>query len=126
MTTSELALNVVVLFLVLYRNLGAHPVNLRRCTIPAAIIVVVGIIFLRHPPRAGNDTGFEAVGGLPTFTPARSPGGLSPTKITGSDAFTAMFVLMALAMIAAMMVTLAARTARFGHDPAAHAALAAS
>jgi hypothetical protein len=160
-SAGELALNAAVLFIVLFRNLGTHPVSLRRFTVPVTIVLVVGLIFLRNVPTVGNDLRFEALGltvgtafgvlaGL-LFRMERTDAGQLIThagaafaalwtvvivgrvafsegathvyskqvsswsisnRITGSGAFTAMFVIMAVAMVGAMTITLGARAGR--------------
>jgi peptidoglycan/LPS O-acetylase OafA/YrhL len=61
-TLGELILNVAVLFIVLFRNVGVHDVTRRRFTVPVVIIAAVGLVFLRHVPTQGNDGSFEVLG----------------------------------------------------------------
>lgn len=64
MTTAELLLNLGVLAFVLGSGLGTRPLTRRRFRLPIAIVVVVGFIFLRSVPTAGNDVTLEVALGL--------------------------------------------------------------
>jgi hypothetical protein len=64
MTTGELLLNLGVLAFVLVSGLGTRPLNRRRFRIPIAIVAIVGLIFLRNVPTAGNDVTLDVILGL--------------------------------------------------------------
>jgi hypothetical protein len=64
MTTGELLLNLGVLAFVLISGLGTRPLNGRRFRLPIAIVVVVGLIFLRNVPTSGNDVTLEVILGI--------------------------------------------------------------
>ena len=64
MTTGELLLNLGVLAFVLASGLGTRPLNRRRFRLPIAIVVIIGIVFLRTVPTVGNDVGLDVILGL--------------------------------------------------------------
>lgn len=64
MTTGEVLLNLGVLAFVLVSGLGTRPLNRRRFRLPIAIVAVVGLIFLRNVPTAGNDLTLDVILGL--------------------------------------------------------------
>jgi hypothetical protein len=64
MTTGELLLNIGVLAFVLASGLGTRTLTRRRFRLPIVLVVIVGFIFLRSAPTAGNDVGFDVTFGL--------------------------------------------------------------
>ncbi len=64
MTTGELLLNLGVLAFVLATGLGNRALTRRRFRLPILLVVVVGIIFLRSVPTAGNDIALDVILGL--------------------------------------------------------------
>lgn len=170
MTNAELLLNIGVLVFVLVSGLGTRALTRRRFRLPIVLMVIVGIIFLRSVPTAGNDVGLEVIlglvgvglgtvagcimevnrdsadGSLVTKAAAGYAGlwiaviggriffaygseHLFPAQIatfsrqhaiTGSSAWTAAFVIMALSMVAARVAVTgfkAARIAATGQQP---------
>jgi hypothetical protein len=63
-TTGELLLNLGVLAFVLVSGLGTRPLTRRRFRLPIVVVVVVGLIFLRAVPTAGNDVALDVILGL--------------------------------------------------------------
>lgn len=162
MSTTQWALNALLLIWILSRNLGVRAVTRSMFVVPLLIVVMAAGGLLRDVPTVGNDWLLEAVGagaglvlgvlaallcrveargqrltvsagvgfaalwvavigGRMLFaTWAEGPG--APTigafsrehLITGADAWTAAFVLMALAMVAGRLATLAIQLVRFG------------
>jgi hypothetical protein len=64
MTTGELLLNIGVLAFVLASGLGTRALTRRRFRLPIVLVVIVGFIFLRSVPTAGNDVAFDVILGL--------------------------------------------------------------
>ncbi len=64
MTTGELLLNLGVLAFVLASGLGTRALNRSRFRLPIAIVLVIGLIFLRTVPTVGNDVGLDVILGL--------------------------------------------------------------
>ena len=64
MTTGELLLNLGVLAFVLGTGLGTRALTRRRFRLPIALVVIVGVIFLRSVPTTGNDVSFDVILGL--------------------------------------------------------------
>ena len=162
MTTGELLLNLGVLAFVLGSGLGTRALTRRRFRLPILLVVVVGIIFLRSVPTAGNDIALEVIlglagvafGSLAGAVMGVSPGGTDgalvtkagaayavlwiaviggrilfaygsdhwfshqiatfsrQNSITGTSAWTAAFVIMAIAMVAARVAMTGFRAAR--------------
>ncbi len=147
MNTAQWLLNIILLVWVLARNLGTHRITPTTFLVPVAVVVTVGLAYLRHVPTVGHDGRLEAIGALAglvlgsvsatstrvwrregrlvvsagaafaalwiaviggrmlfaqwaTHAGARTIGEFSMRhQITGADAWTAAFVLMALAMV---------------------------
>jgi hypothetical protein len=64
MTIGELLLNLGILVFVLASGLGTRALTRRRFRLPIVVVLVVGIIFLRSVPMAGNDVGLDVILGL--------------------------------------------------------------
>jgi hypothetical protein len=169
MTTTQWILNAALLAWVLLRNLGTRPLDRATYAVPALLVVVAGVFFLRDLPTAGNDVALEAAGAAAgvalgvlataltrldrrdgrivvragaafgalwiaviggrvlfaewaTHDGARAVGEFSVRHaISGADAWTCAFVLMALAMVVGRLAStavVAGRRARLTHPAA--------
>ena len=161
-TLAELAINVALLVVVVFTQLGRRVVTRRRFTIPLIIVGIAGFEYLRGAPTVGDDIPFYlagagagavfaliasrfvrverestgeivartgvayalvwliVIGGRIAFAEAATHTSFGSTvgsfsraeSITGSGAWRAMFVLMALAMVLTRLAVLGARTAQ--------------
>ncbi len=162
MTIGELLLNLGVLAFVLGSGLGTRVLTRKRFRLPIVLVVIVGFIFLRSVPTAGNDVGFDVILGLVGLAFGALAGSLMSVgkdpasgalftkaattyaavwiaviggrilfaygadhwyagpiatfsrqhSITGTSAFTAAFVIMALAMVVARLAVTGLKAAR--------------
>jgi hypothetical protein len=160
MTTTDYLLNALMVLVVLYL-MRWNPVNLRNLLRPVALAAVLGFVFLKSVPTAGNDVVLDVIGilvggalgvacGGLTFLRREADGsamakvGLAAAavwivgmggrmvfayssdhfgrhaitqfsinnQITGSDAWTAAFVMMALATVLLRLVAIRVRAHR--------------
>ncbi|MCB0905798.1 MAG: hypothetical protein KDB63_01620 [Nocardioidaceae bacterium] len=64
MSTAQWILNGALLAWVLTRNVGTKPLTRATFAVPAAIVLVAGLAFLRDLPSAGHDLRLEVVGAV--------------------------------------------------------------
>ncbi len=64
MTTTQWILNLVLLAWVLSRNLGTRPVGRTTFVVPALLVALASVAYLRDVPTQGNDGRLELVGAV--------------------------------------------------------------
>jgi hypothetical protein len=145
MSTGQYLLNLLLLAWILSSNLGTRALTRRRITLPLFVVAVAGWAYLKDAPTLGNDGRLElaglavglVLGALAAFTVLwlvviggrvlfaygadhwfpRAIGEFSRDHlITGADAWTAAFVLMALAMVVARLAVTGLRALRLSEE----------